>query len=69
MLLKSCWSKKYLDWNWNDPRLEYLPCRPDGLDRNLKFLKCVDYIAGVGHRGLVLPCVFDDCEICAPRKK
>ena len=36
--------------------LVYTPCRADGLDRNLRHLKDVDFYAGFGRKGLTLIC-------------
>ena len=36
--------------------LAYTPCRPDGLDRNLKNLKVIDFKEGTGLKGLTLIC-------------
>jgi len=37
-------------------RLVYTPCRPDGRDRNLRYLKEADFQEGMGRQGLTLVC-------------
>lgn len=50
-------------------KLAVRPCREDGLDRNITHLNEVDYLHGIGHKGLIEPCEFEWCKICSGRRK
>lgn len=52
-----------------ESRRRYVPCRADGLDRNLQVLNEADYKAGVGHKGLEIPCDYEWCADCKPRRE